>query len=422
MSIHNDADTTLWPRPCLAGHCQTPLKRVIIGTTMTRSSAYPSTITRLTLLLVSSLTVMAGTAISPDLPFIAAHFTATPHAAFLSRLMLAAPALAIALTAGLAGALIDHTGRVKTLLLGLLCYGMAGSAGLWLSSLEGLVISRVLLGLSIAILMTTATTLVSDYLSGPAREHFMGWQAAFMGFGGTAYLVIGGALAAAHWRAPFGLYLTALALLPLAYVTLREPNRGSLPHIAATDDPPVRHAVPRHLLHGFAALTFIAFFQVPTQLPFLLGQHGISDPAWTGALLATMNLFAASTALFYGRIRTRLSFPNISALAFGLFMLGFLMIGLTSDDTLMIPGIAIAGIGLGLSMPNLMIWLMACVPVARRGRAIGGQTAGVFAGQFLAPLLAQPLITGYGPGASFVGAAILTGCAAAGLGVWAARS
>ena len=65
----------------------------------------------LTLLLCSTLTVMAAATITPTLSAIAAHFAETPHAEFLTRLVLTLPALVIVLVAPLAGRARDARGR-----------------------------------------------------------------------------------------------------------------------------------------------------------------------------------------------------------------------------------------------------------------------------------------------------------------------
>lgn len=388
------------------------------------SSAAPSFPTRLTLLLVASLTVMSGATIAPALPTMAAHFAAVPNAApdtaFWSRLVLTGPALSIALTASLCGRLVDRVGRLRPLLAGLALYALAGTAGLWVDTLPVLVGSRIVLGLAVALLMTTATTLIGDYMDGPRRERFMGRQAAFMGYGGVVFLTLGGLLAGLHWRAPFAIYLVSLLLLPLAWRTLWEPPAQDHGPKAA-DAPRTRHPLPGPALYAMAGLTFLAFYQVPTQLPFLLEHLGAPDPEFAGLVVATMNLFAATTSLLYGRVKARLSHPAIAALGFGFLAAGFAVIAAAPSLTAAWTGTAVAGLGLGLSMPNIAIWLMSSVPPRQRGQAMGGQTAGVFAGQFAAPLLAQPLVATWGAPAAYWGAAALLVPVTAAFALWARR-
>lgn len=376
--------------------------------------------TRLTLLLVASLTVMSGATIAPTLPTMAAHFAGAPEAPFWTRLVLTGPALSIALTASLSGRLVDSIGRLRPLLGGLVLYALAGAAGLWVDTLPVLVGSRIVLGLAVAVLMTAATTLIGDYLDGPERERFMGRQAAFMGYGGVVFLTLGGLLAGLHWRAPFAIYLVSLVLLPLAWRTLWEPPPQD--HGTEADEPPAtRHPLPAPALYAMAAVTFIAFYQVPTQLPFLLEHLGTPDPEVAGIVVATMNLFAATTSMLYGRVKARLSHPAIAGLGFGLLAAGFTVIAAAPVMEVAWAGTAVAGLGLGLSMPNIAIWLMSSVPARLRGRAMGGQTAGVFAGQFAAPLLAQPLVATWGAPAAYWGAAVMLVPVALTFAAWARR-
>jgi len=50
--------------------------------------------------------------------------------------------------------------------------------------------------------MVTATTLIADYYSGPARAAFMGLQAGFMGLGGVLFLTLG-----EYWHSKTGAIL-----------------------------------------------------------------------------------------------------------------------------------------------------------------------------------------------------------------------
>ena len=102
----------------------------------------------ITLLLVSTMTVMAGATISPALPQIETFFAEVPNAAFWVKLMLTMPALLTAISAPFVGIIIDRFGRKPLLVAATLLYGTAGGSGLVLSSLTGLLVERALLGLS----------------------------------------------------------------------------------------------------------------------------------------------------------------------------------------------------------------------------------------------------------------------------------
>ena len=84
--------------------------------------------TRGTLLASAALTIMAGATIAPSLPAMREVFVGTPGAEVLVRLVLTITALAIALTAPLAGLFADRVGRRPLLVGSLVLYALAGSA------------------------------------------------------------------------------------------------------------------------------------------------------------------------------------------------------------------------------------------------------------------------------------------------------
>jgi MFS family permease len=394
---------------------------------------FPPRSARFTLILLASLTVMSGATLAPALPTMAAHFaeTDTANTGLWVRLVLTGPALSIALCAWGVGMLLDRVGRLRPLWAALLLYAGAGSAGLWLDSLPGLVLSRLALGVAVAVVMTACTALVGDVFQGSQRERFLSRQAAFMGYGGVVFLTLGGVLAGIHWRAPFAVYGLSIPILLLAWITLRP--------IFAHQSPGVAHSVPESpvlgavqaapswlpmVLHLFATITFIGFYQVPSQLPFLLTALDPATPPWmVGGVVASLNLVGASTAMAYGRVRRHWRYQQIMGGALALLACG--LAGISAAGWLGNHGplpplawawiaTAVAGLGLGLAMPNMTVWLLSVTPAATRGRAAGGQTAGVFLGQFSAPLLAQPLGHWGGGDAAFAGAALLMALTAGG--------
>ena len=358
---------------------------------------------QITLLLASTLTVMAGATIAPGLPAMQAAFAAEENADFLVRLVLTLPALFIVLGAPLAGFLIDRFGRKRLLLFSAILYAAAGSSGFFLNSLMLILIGRALLGFAVAGIMTSVTTLIADYFTGEDRARLLGLQASFMALGGVLFLLFGGLLADSSWRYPFLIYLFPLLLLPFIVFTLFEPARQNK---EPADAPNIFDFLRSHpaltIIFALAFLGMTTFFMIPVQLPFHL--QSISDASGTqsGIVIAASNLFSALVALQYKRFRRRLNFVQIFAVAFALMAAGFAVIGLADNYWLVLMGSAICGLGIGFLLPNSTSWLTAIVPETLRGRAVGGLTMAVFLGQFVSPLYSQPLGTAVGVGNSFL--------------------
>lgn len=372
-----------------------------------------------TLLLSSSLTVMAGATIAPSLPAMRDYFAATPNADYWVRLVLTAPALFIAIGAPLVGTLIDRFGRKPLLALAVLLYGIAGTSGALLNDIGLILVGRVLLGLSVAGIMTTATALIADYYLGAARAQFLGFQAAFMGLGGVVFLSLGGFLADVNWRMPFIIYLLALLIFPLVVFVLPEPNRPSDAQNLGVDAADVFPWRIAGLTYMAALLSQIVFYLIPVQLPFYLKQLVNANASQSGLAIALATLFSAGSAIAYKQIKARLSFVGIYTIAFLSMAVGYLIISFAASYVLVLAGLVIAGAGLGLLMPNMNVCLTSVTPGSLRGRVLGGLTTAFFLGQFVSPILSQPISGAIGLDATYRlagGLMLCLGIAALGLG------
>jgi MFS family permease len=365
---------------------------------------------KITLLLIGTLTVMSGATIAPSLPAMQEFFKAVPNSEYLVRLALTLPALFIALGAPLVGVAIDKFGRKPILLLSLALYGIAGSSGFVLSSLEAMLVGRAFLGISVAGIMTIATTLVGDYYSGPSRAQFLGLQSAFMGLGGVLFLSLGGFVADLNWRFPFLIYLMALLLLPCAFIFLPEPQRSS-PQVGSNGDTvPKFPFEPVAITYGFALVSQIVFYLIPVQLPFYLKQIANASASQSGLAIALTTLCSAISSLSYRKIKARLDFTAIYGIAFINIALGYGLIAWAVNYPIILLGLAITGVGLGLLMPNMNFYLTSIAPDNLRGRVLSGITTSFFLGQFLSPLLSQPLSKSIGLGSTYGVAALVMLC------------
>jgi MFS family permease len=369
-------------------------KNSSISTLNLMNKSNPNSIfAKITLLAISTLTVMSGATIAPSLPAMREYFANVENADYLVRLALTLPALFIALGAPLVGIIIDKLGRKPLLIIALILYGIAGSSGLIFNNLSLILVGRALLGVSVAGIMTTATTLIVDYYVGAARAQFLGLQAAFMGLGGVFFLSFGGFIADQNWRYPFGIYLFSLLLVPCALSFLVEPERNqpiSSNQEIVTKNPklPINLVV---ITYGIGILSQIVFYLIPVQLPFYLKQLFGAGASQSGIAIALATLFSAMASLLYRQIKAKLSFTAIYGIAFLNMGIGYYFISVGKAYPIVLLGLAIAGSGLGLLMPNMNFCLTSVTPDAMRGKIISGVTTSLFLGQFLSPLLSQPL-------------------------------
>lgn len=336
------------------------------------------------------LTVMAGAVVAPALPAIQNHFQNIPSAEILVRLIISLPGLFIALGGAPAGYLTDRFGRRDILIGGMLVYGLSGISGMWFENIYTILAGRAILGLSVAVIMTVAVSLVGDYYTGEERTRFLGTQSAFMALGGVVFINLSGIFADYSWRYPFLLYAFSLFIIPGVFFYITEPVKH--PEKERDHDPsssPFRKIVL--YIYFLAFFTMAIFYVIPIQTPFYLSGFSGVNNTMVGFAISLATISGAIVAFSFKHIRHRLGHHSIFALTVLLLGAGYFILGISNSYLYSLTGFLIAGLGLGLIMPNLSMWIIAVSSESHRGRAVGGMTASVFLGQFASPIILSPL-------------------------------
>ncbi|MCP8467548.1 MFS transporter [Pseudomonas sp. ZM23] len=345
----------------------------------------------LLLLFGSCLPVLGAVLIAPVLPRMQAHFAEASGAAVLVPVALTLPALVIAFLAPLAGVLADRVGRRSLLLASMLLYSLCGVLPLWLDSLGLIVASRAGIGLAEAGIMTCCTTLMGDYFDGPRRERLFALQMVATSLSAALFMGLGGALGESGWRTPFALYAVGVLCLPLMAALLWEPQarRVELQAPSAATFPWTALA-PLYLL---TVLAGVSLFIVPVQAGYLLQLLHVDGPQQIGLTMGANQLGVLAGALTF-RLLAALPARRLLALGFATAGLGGGLMALSSSQAPVVLAVLLNGLGVGLLLPTLITQVMQQVGFDQRGRATGGFTASIFAGEFVSPLLILALTGG----------------------------
>ena len=368
------------------------------------------------LLMAATLTVMANATISPALPGLQRLFQDDPNAALLTRLLVTAPSLSIALLAPFVGLAVDRIGRRVILLSGIVLFVITGSAGLYLPDLPTIFISRFVLGVAVALIMTAQTTLVGDYFSGERRSALTGLQISARNFGGLVFILLAGFAAAMSPRWAFGIYGLAMLVLPVAWMAIVEPRHAQSvgrASIASGFAEQRKWPLPFLGLVALQSLTNMLFFIMPTQLPFFLEAQGYGSAGSTGITLSVLMLTGGCVALAYARLQRAIGYRGVYAAGYASMALGFLLLVTSATSLQIFAGTALIGAGYAAVSPTFVALTLALAPPHRRGVAGGVLTASVFIGQFISPLLSTPVIENAGYDGLFTDTAALLASMAA---------
>ena len=357
------------------------------------------------LITVPLFSMMGAMLMAPLLPTMQASFHATRYAHVLVPLLLTAPALLLALLAPVAAVLANRFGTRRLLLVSLGFYGVAGTAPMYLQSLEAILASRLLVGVAEAGLATSAVTLVSAYFSGDARQKWYAYQVMLLPWIGAMLIAVTGLIADVSWRMTFGLYAVSLLWVMLAKLFLFEPprmadaGRGRLP--------PWRHLL---LVAAIQVPGSLFFYASAVEVAFLLKAHGATAPS-TAANVTALGLIIGPLGALLSRKLTHIRVGTLLALAMASMAAGLTVMALGRDVALIALGLVVQQVGGGLLLPTVITFVLGLAGPADRSAYAGVWFSCQMVGQFLTPLVMSALtwLTGARTG-SVLAAAALAAC------------
>ncbi|WP_084589429.1 MFS transporter [Cobetia amphilecti] len=336
---------------------------------------------RFTLLAIACLTIMVGTVVAPGLLSIASALGVESHASWLITL----PSLGAVLFAPIAGRMIDRIGAYRSLMGGLLLYGVLGAGGVLLEGTVAVFADRILLGGVTAVVMAGGTTLISEWYHGHARLAMIAQQGMSIELGGVVFLFVSGVLAGIAWQWPFALYLLAWVLLAMLWMMVPKQSPEAPAEEAGNAS---GEALSSSLTSVYlaAAISLTLFFTAIVMLPMRLNLLGL-DEAATGIFLAAISLVAVVAAMLMPKVSRALGEMPTLVLAFLLYAGSLFLFQQAENMTLMSVGAVLSGMGFGFSIPLLNHMTVERSHASVRGRNLSYLTMAIFLGQFLTSFL-----------------------------------
>ena len=361
------------------------------------------------LLLSSVMPVMAIISLVPILPLLMSEFSNVPGSQFLVPMAMTIPALCVAIFSPLAGWLADRTGRKTLLVTALVLYAAFGIIPWFLDDLFQIIGARVLLGTMEAAIMTVATTLIGDYFVGERREKWIAMQVSATSIAAIVLIAVGGFLGEMLGsRGPFLLYLLALPIALAAAIVLFEPSIGNEGSAETKVKFPYNAVLP---LIATTLGVGVVFYTIIVQLGPILQLSGPVSPAVIGILGAAGNLSVGLGTYIFHQIKGKAGHLPL-ALGLALAATGYAGAGLSGNLFVIAACAAIACVGSGIMLPNMLTWTMRRLPAEMRGRGTGMWTGAFFLGQFLAPLFVAAVagvVGGLGAALAAIAAAVAVG-------------
>ena len=288
------------------------------------------------------------------------------------------------------GMVADRIGRKRVLVSSLLVFGISGVPLVLAPNFETVLAVRVIQGVAAAGIFITTVTIVGDAFDGTQRNAVLGVNNAVLSAGAAGFPVLGGALVALAWNAPFAAYLVGLPVGLVAARYLEEPDgeretagvaylRGAATALAGTQ---------AAVLYGAAFMTEVLLFgPVLTVLPFLLTASYDLSPAAIGLILAAGEASSVAVSAMNGRFAKYTSNHGLIALGFACNGVGLLGMWLAPSPLFVGMATLAVGAGLGLSMPAVDAAISNVVSARHRAGALSIRNSTTFLGRSVGPVL-----------------------------------
>jgi MFS family permease len=350
------------------------------------------------------LPIFAIVSMFPALPSLMGHFKDHANAGEIVPWMVTAPGLAIAILAPFAGYFVDRFGRVRLLVWATFFYGFFGIAPFFLESLSLMFVTRLLLGVCEAAILTVVNTLIGDYWNDQGRRDWLYLQGIAGPFMGALVIRAAGPVTEWRWNGVFLIYAIAFVIFLLMKSFLFEPKEiGSGKNAAAQEQPselPSKRAAAFPMgsivLVGLVTLfSSVIYYLYMVKGALVFNAVGVTSPSRISELASLPALMVMVGAVVFRLLGSR---PN--GVQLGSFLLivgaGLFVMGMAHSVGQVVAGIVVQQVGIGMSVPALIAWTQTKLSFAHRGRGMGIWTSCFFLGQFLSPWLSARVETAAG--------------------------
>lgn len=340
------------------------------------------------LMLATVFPVLGTALLSPVLDSLIDPLGATPANIGLLISVFTAPAIVMIPISGL---LADQFGRKPILVLSLVLFGASGTAIVFTTNFETILVLRALQGVGFSGINPVIVTSIGDIYRGSREVTAQGLRLMGSGLSGTVFPFVAGILVLFAWQYPFLLYAISIPIAGVVYLRFEEPTAAPTdPEAEPTSGSYLEELLQllryRHVQAMLVArgLPIVVWFGFLTYNSIIVVRLIGGTPAQAGFLIGFGNLIFAVAASQVGRLLDSYldQFPLL-LVANGALGLGFGVVLFSPTVPMAVVGILIVGAGFGVTMSLYRNIITGLAPTHLRGGLVSLSEAG---GTFAATL------------------------------------
>lgn len=344
----------------------------------------PGVIQALALLLPITMAVMGSVVLQPVQGLLTEHFKDIPGNEYWVPFLLTVPAIAATAFTVVAGYISDVFGRRPVLIVAMALYVIAGVAPFFLDRLVPIALCRIAVGLCEGVVLTVTTALLGDYFKDRVRDRLLGFQAAIATISASLLIPLSGYLGSRiGWNGPFLIYgISLLWLLGILFFTWEpRPDERAGEHFGSVS----WHGFPWMEMIKICVVTLVGayfFYTVQFEVPTVLPEHGLTDPAGIGKWMGVVSWGMVTGAIGF-QFMVKRSLHTLLLIELILIATSFVVMGRASSLSVLIAAAFVNQIGCGALLPTLVTASMRLLPFEHRGRGAGIWQGTLASGQFL---------------------------------------
>ncbi|NTW29245.1 MAG: MFS transporter [Coriobacteriia bacterium] len=289
----------------------------------------------------------------------------------------------MAIFGAIAVGVLERFMKKRTILwIAMLCTLLGGIAPAFLNDINSILIARIVLGFGRGMIFPMSSSFIADLFSGDVRDRLMGYKTAVGALSGSAFQLIGGALAVMSWRYTFIAYLFIVPIILLVAIKLPEPDVKPIPVGSGR----AQMSMWVWVIIIWAGVYNFFQFSMFTNMAITVAKTKLGTAALSGTLLTTVTLSSAVGATLYGYIRKYTKGFELPA-SVVLVATGFLILVTKVSIPNYYFGAIVWGLGFGIFNPALIMATVRALPreSATMGLSIlaGVQNGGQYLSSFV---------------------------------------
>ena len=339
---------------------------------------------KISVLILSLLTLMAGAVLSPLLSGISNEYSVI-NPVFIKSLVTIPSLLVFLLPFFLPQKFINSYSNKTILLIGLFLYSIGGLIpSLFKISFSIFIFCRIILGIGLGLIAPRAVSSINNIYEGKEKEKMLGYAGAMNNLGTITAVLFSGFFGIYNWKN--GLWIYGISVIAFLLVLIYFPKETPKPnHTIVTK----KISLNTGLISIYLTLFFITiiYFIIPTNLSFYIST--ITDhnaTTITGVFMAITSGAGVISGIFFSKIYAFLQ-EKIGAVLFLSFFLSMLIIYFHFNIYFLLIALLISGFALGVGIPYFNKKIIQYSKGQNEAKAIAIGTSLLFLAQFISPFL-----------------------------------